>query len=153
LLWDSIYNREGRHLTQCIERYCQNDCQDPRDKVYALLGLVEAEEQVPIDYKKSVAEVYLYTVQILARSWWLQPAETFEDNGQPTFIKVSLALAQEMFPRAALPGLQALCEPVKDLPRFKWYIEVFQHLSEHEKVEEERARNIVVTVQSMPESE
>jgi hypothetical protein len=136
LLWDSIYNREGRHLTQCIE-HCQNDCQDPRDKVYALLGLVEAEEQVPIDYKKSVAEVYLDTVQILARSWWLQTARTFEDNGQPTFIKVSLALAQEMFPRAALPGLQALFEPVKDLPRFKWYIEVFQHLSEHDKKMEE----------------
>jgi hypothetical protein len=95
--------------------------------------LVKAEEQVPIDYKKSVAEVYIDSVQILARRWWLQTPPTFDNNGQPTFIKVSFALANEMFPRAALPGLQALFEPVKDLPRFKWYIEVFQHLSEHEK--------------------
>jgi hypothetical protein len=119
LLWDSIYNREGRHLTQCIERYCHNDCQDPRDKVYALLGLVKTEEQVPIDYKKSVTEVYIDTVNILARRWWLQTVKTFEDNGQPTFYKVSLALAHEMVPRAALPSLQAFFEPVKGLPRFK----------------------------------
>jgi hypothetical protein len=144
LLWDSIYNREGRHLTQCIERYCHNGCQDPRDKVYALLGLVKAEEQVPIDYKKSVAEVYVDTVQILARRWWLQTPHTLDDNGQPTFIKVSLALAQEMFPRAALPGLYALFKPVRDPPTFKWYIEVFQYLSEHENIEEESAKNIVV---------
>jgi hypothetical protein len=116
--------------------------------------LVKAEEQVSIDYKKSVAEVYLDTVKILARSWSLQTPATFDNYRRPTFIIASLILAQEMLPRAALPGLQDLFDSVKDLPpRFKWYIEVFQHLSEHEKVEEERARNIDVTVQSMPEPE
>ncbi|KAF2025421.1 hypothetical protein EK21DRAFT_10728, partial [Setomelanomma holmii] len=72
LLWDSIHNRKGRHLEQCIERYCRNDCQDPRDKVYALLGIVKEEEQVPIDYSKSISEVYIDTIQVLARRWWLQ---------------------------------------------------------------------------------
>ncbi|KAH7080802.1 heterokaryon incompatibility protein-domain-containing protein [Paraphoma chrysanthemicola] len=133
LLWDSVYNREGRHLAQCLQRYCQNDCQDPRDKVYALLGLVKAEEQVPIDYSKSVSEVYIDTLQILARRWWLQTPTDFDNIGRPAFIGVAVSLAKEMFTYASLPGLWALLRPVRSLPGFKWYIKVFQHLSEHEQ--------------------
>ncbi|KAH7081971.1 heterokaryon incompatibility protein-domain-containing protein [Paraphoma chrysanthemicola] len=133
LLWDSVYNRKGRHLAQCLERYCHNDCQNPRDKVYALLGLVKAEEQVPIDYSKPVSGVYIDTLQILARRWWLQTPTDFDDVGRPTFISVSLSLAKEMFSNEALPGLWVLLRPVRGLPGFKWYIKVFQHLSEYEQ--------------------
>jgi hypothetical protein len=36
------YSQDVRTLEHCIARYCRNDCQDPRDKVYGLLGLTPA---------------------------------------------------------------------------------------------------------------
>jgi hypothetical protein len=70
LLWDSVHNRNGRHLAQCIERYSSNDCENPRDRVYALLGLVKQEEQVYVDYTKSVPEVFVDALRVLAGSYY-----------------------------------------------------------------------------------
>ncbi|KAH8716904.1 hypothetical protein GQ44DRAFT_713212 [Phaeosphaeriaceae sp. PMI808] len=45
-------------MEKCIETFSGQDCEDPRDRVYGLMGLVNQEERVAIDYAKSVYEVY-----------------------------------------------------------------------------------------------
>ncbi|KAF2845081.1 HET-domain-containing protein [Plenodomus tracheiphilus IPT5] len=66
LLWDSVHNRFNRRLEQCIERYSFNGCTDPHDRVYALLGLVKKEEQIPVDYAKSVEEVFRDVFELIS---------------------------------------------------------------------------------------
>jgi len=51
-----------RYLIQVLARFSDHCCFDPRDRIYALLGLVEAEERIPIDYNKPVHEVFLDVV-------------------------------------------------------------------------------------------
>jgi hypothetical protein len=55
----------GLYLELCLFEYSSKACENPRDKVYGLLRLVRAEEQVPVDYRKSVLVVYLDTVEVL----------------------------------------------------------------------------------------
>jgi hypothetical protein len=38
--------------------FSKSECQDPRDKVYALQGILGQEERIAIDYAKSVNEVF-----------------------------------------------------------------------------------------------
>jgi hypothetical protein len=45
-------------LQRCIELFCQNNCEDPRDRVYGLMGLIHENERLEIDYLKSTYEVY-----------------------------------------------------------------------------------------------
>ncbi|KAH7411728.1 heterokaryon incompatibility protein-domain-containing protein [Phaeosphaeria sp. MPI-PUGE-AT-0046c] len=45
-------------LESCIETFSGQDCEDFRDRVYGLMGLVKEEERVPIDYAKSTHQVY-----------------------------------------------------------------------------------------------
>jgi len=52
-------------LGQAINRFCIQGCKDPRDKVYALHGIVKDSEQVVVDYHKPVQAVFVDTVQVL----------------------------------------------------------------------------------------
>ncbi|ROV88940.1 hypothetical protein VPNG_10202 [Cytospora leucostoma] len=45
-----------------------SECTDPRDRVYALLGLVENHDIVP-DYSLSPCEVYCTAIRFIARAW------------------------------------------------------------------------------------
>lgn len=52
----------------CESRYC--GATDPRDKVYALLGLLPQEmvDLIHVDYTKSVAQVYIATASLLVKN-------------------------------------------------------------------------------------
>ncbi|KAH6642531.1 heterokaryon incompatibility protein-domain-containing protein, partial [Boeremia exigua] len=48
---------EGLRLT--IARFAGYECENPRDKVYGLLGIVKPKERLEVDYTKSVQDVFL----------------------------------------------------------------------------------------------
>lgn len=52
-------------LGEAISRFCIQGCKDPRDKVYALQGITLDNEQVVVDYHKSVHSVFVDTVRVL----------------------------------------------------------------------------------------
>lgn len=65
---DTGLRARGLHLSlsECLSLYSDLDCEDNRDKVYGLLGLVHHDSLCPeLDYKKSLQAVYLDTVMIL----------------------------------------------------------------------------------------
>jgi hypothetical protein len=55
-------------LWHSLDWYGTMECQDPRDKVYGLLGLVQEEQRPEIDYNKPLEEVFLDVVAI-PTSW------------------------------------------------------------------------------------
>jgi hypothetical protein len=54
------------YLNDCLNRYAANQCADPRDKVYGLLGTVKQELGTPIiNHDRSLQEVFLDTTRYL----------------------------------------------------------------------------------------
>jgi len=94
------FKHSGCTLEFCIAKYSSKACENPRDKVYGLLGLVRAEEQVPVDYRKSVLMVFLDTVKVLARVHLEQHRqlqwEGKEARGRPRFVTTARFLARNM---------------------------------------------------------
>ncbi|KAF3038990.1 hypothetical protein E8E12_004196 [Didymella heteroderae] len=70
-LW---YTETKAHLSwrlqSTIMRFVHNDCQDPRDKVYGLLSLTTDGDVIEVDYNKSVAKVFLDTVNAIFEQTW-----------------------------------------------------------------------------------
>jgi hypothetical protein len=56
------HKRGQEALEYCIKRFSEYCCEDPRDKIYGLLGLVRESERPEVDYSKSTEEVYLQVV-------------------------------------------------------------------------------------------
>jgi len=52
-------------LIYAIKAFIRNDCHNPRDKVYGLMGLVKEEQRLTIDYRKSLEEILLDTMIVL----------------------------------------------------------------------------------------
>ncbi|KAG9195722.1 hypothetical protein G6011_00843 [Alternaria panax] len=61
-LWD----KKDRTLTlmDSIGSFCSSSCEDPRDKVYGLMGVMRVEDRIRVDYGKSVCSVYLDVVVV-----------------------------------------------------------------------------------------
>jgi hypothetical protein len=97
LLWDCVHNREGRNLASCIDRYSLNECQDPRDKIYALLGLVTEEETAHLDvnYAKSVEQVYVDAIRVFVKSFWRKRFQGDSEKWSP-YVEILLNLAKRM---------------------------------------------------------
>ncbi|KAF7679541.1 hypothetical protein GT037_003289 [Alternaria burnsii] len=51
-------------LMDCIAGLHAGICENPRDKIYGLMGMVRKEDRVVVDYEKSVLEVYLDFLKI-----------------------------------------------------------------------------------------
>ncbi|CAG5140183.1 uncharacterized protein ALTATR162_LOCUS653 [Alternaria atra] len=81
LAWSDLLNAVARHfdtlnripavinetehyrtLEMCLYKYCWNDCHDPRDKLYGLLGLTAERWRINVNYDKPLLEVYLDAV-------------------------------------------------------------------------------------------
>jgi hypothetical protein len=62
---------QGLRLT--IARFSGYNCEDPRDKVYGLLGIVREKERLEPDYNKPVQEVFLDVARALRGSKMSQP--------------------------------------------------------------------------------
>lgn len=62
------YRRDGswrrQRLSDFIHYFCQQQCKDPRDKVYGLLGLLSDEERMSIepDYDRSLKQLFVDTI-------------------------------------------------------------------------------------------
>jgi hypothetical protein len=80
LIWDSIHGKNQRTLAHCLKHYSRNKCTNPRDKVYGLLGIVLENERPPVDYSKSVWDVYVDAVYALARNSHPSPEEFFSPH-------------------------------------------------------------------------
>jgi hypothetical protein len=65
-----ISNRDSeqdryRPLCLCIPYFLKSDCEDPRDRVYSLMGVVKEKDRITVDYNKTVLEVYLDVLNVL----------------------------------------------------------------------------------------
>ncbi|KAF1830797.1 HET-domain-containing protein [Decorospora gaudefroyi] len=57
--------RHGPHAL--IGKFASMQCEDPRDKVYGLLGLVDERSRPMVDYNKPLYEVYIDTVRAFSQ--------------------------------------------------------------------------------------
>lgn len=57
------YRSCSRQLFFCVASFIDCKCEDPRDLVYGVQGIVEAKYRVVVDYTKSVLDVYLSVVR------------------------------------------------------------------------------------------
>lgn len=66
---DTVHNRR-RSMLDTLISFCQNECEDPRDKVYALLGLLPPEVLVDMrpNYSVDVEDVFKDAVRCVIRS-------------------------------------------------------------------------------------
>jgi hypothetical protein len=62
------YLRGSTGLGALLIDFGMNQCTDPRDRVYGLLGLVRKEQRPEIDYSKTLWEVFLDTILILCNA-------------------------------------------------------------------------------------
>ncbi len=79
----AIWSRQ-RDLKWMISEFCEFGCQDPRDKVYGLVGVVECGTTVPVDYRKSAEEVFIDVVIAFSHMWMTEtrePDKAREDLG------------------------------------------------------------------------
>ncbi|KAI8933252.1 hypothetical protein NX059_009883 [Plenodomus lindquistii] len=51
-------------IVMTIERYGVAHCQDPKDRVYGLLGLVREDQQPVIDYSKTLPEIFADVINV-----------------------------------------------------------------------------------------
>lgn len=55
-------------LLACIQNFRDSECEDLRNKVYGFMGVVRVEDRIPVDYNKSVFEVYLDVINVVIKN-------------------------------------------------------------------------------------
>lgn len=50
-------------LLEGLKRFSQNKCQDPRDRVYGVLGMVEPASRIAVDYSLSTEQVFVSVLE------------------------------------------------------------------------------------------
>ncbi|PSN64780.1 HET-domain-containing protein [Corynespora cassiicola Philippines] len=76
---NSFYKHRLRHLPSlynCLSKYSECECADPRDKLYGLIGLCGMDDY-QADYTKSVQEVFADAIVAVAMEWNNQPLSEF----------------------------------------------------------------------------
>jgi len=56
-------------LGDSVQYFTSQRCKDPRDKIYALQGLLKEHERVPVDYDRFVHEVLLDVARLSHAAW------------------------------------------------------------------------------------
>ncbi|KAL7957221.1 heterokaryon incompatibility domain-containing protein [Trichoderma compactum] len=98
LLREEKYN-DSHTLKRLLEEHREAKCSKPRDKVYGLIGLASDAGEFPIDYKKSLYEVWKDTMEFMNKR------NLFQDESQilPTGALVkSLLMANHSDPLSQL---------------------------------------------------
>ena len=87
-VWKALINPEFDFrqrlpdLGWCILNFSGQECEDPRDKVYGLLGLVSKDTTIVVDYKKTKAQVYVDAcIATDARYRWQIPPQLSRSMG------------------------------------------------------------------------
>ena len=70
----AMTGRSHAPLFDILQRFCHAECEDPRDKFYGLLAIIDLDAAIPVDYNKSTAEVYLDVVSAIVRQ--IKPSDT-----------------------------------------------------------------------------
>lgn len=65
-----IWDKGSLSLLDCLRLFAHHKCEDPRDKVYGLMGLVKQEERLYVDYQKTPHEVFLDVLKSMSLSRW-----------------------------------------------------------------------------------
>lgn len=95
LLRDYHKNQHTRNLAQCVESYHRNICKLPQDKVYALQGLVRAEERIKVYYDESVALTCVRAMRSIYRTYSTR-ASYPQQGKDPEYVANFLFLAESM---------------------------------------------------------
>jgi hypothetical protein len=53
-------------LSDVLVRFCTGDCENPRDKVFGLLGLIPANQRIEVDYNLSVVQLVVQTLTAIS---------------------------------------------------------------------------------------
>lgn len=101
LFWDLGSTSRSFTLKGCLDSYSLNDCSNPRDKVYGLLDIVDELQCPPVDYNKSILEVYIDAVQVMRKSFrdvlssaFISGSHTSSVRGE--YRRTALELAQNL---------------------------------------------------------
>lgn len=70
-------------LRQAIETFADRQCQDVRDKVFGLQGLVEPRHRFPIDYSLTVSELFFAVMEKILEDDPLDFRATIDDFAKP----------------------------------------------------------------------
>lgn len=77
LLGMSKIERGQEPLWNCISKFSDYKCEDPRDRVYGLLGLVREDDRLEVDYSKSTEDVFLQVVMFIGSRGLLEHDRLF----------------------------------------------------------------------------
>jgi hypothetical protein len=111
----TLWERNRIPFDRCSNLFACMQCEDPRDKVYGLLGLIGDEEQPEIDYRKTVQEVYLNAISVLRSIHWrdhLKKGKVQDEFGRRAAMyksledKMLLRLSTDVYK----PFLKAICD-------------------------------------------
>jgi hypothetical protein len=68
-----MYNFDPRNVLTILHNTQNNKCSDPRDRLYAIRGIVDDNQDIEIDYSKPVQQVYRnWAEKRIKRTWTLQ---------------------------------------------------------------------------------
>lgn len=85
--------KEPISLAKALDRFAAMDCQDARDRIYGLLGLVAEDQRPEVDYNKSIHEAYIDAVNTLARNNFVDDMSyDFYGRAVAAFIKLAHGL-------------------------------------------------------------
>lgn len=107
------------YVTTTVGKFYDKKCENPKDKVYGLMALVQESSKVEIDYDKSVQQVYLDAIMSMVTEYWYMRHATLDNGYQllrvPWFLgdckEASLGLAQAMgFTDLEMCGLRSFVE-------------------------------------------
>jgi hypothetical protein len=92
-------SRQGRTLIDCLRLFMRQECEDDRDRVYGLLGLVDRGPCPHVDYRKNALGVFLDVVQTISLDEWQtesQVKESHEGRAEGTLIKLLTEVIESM---------------------------------------------------------
>ncbi|KAI1119384.1 HET-domain-containing protein [Nemania sp. NC0429] len=113
--------KKVRQLDKVVGKYSVHECQDPRDKVYGLLGMVPAWQRPVVDYTKSMHQVLLDVIPVVLYVYWRnKPTEVITNTlfyGHfRVYLENMLRLAWNMgFPDHDQRGLVLLFQEIVDV--------------------------------------
>ncbi|KAE8146367.1 hypothetical protein BDV25DRAFT_143783 [Aspergillus avenaceus] len=90
------FDQNNRNMTSLLNMTSQRRCKDPKDKIYALYGLVPGLPEIhPVDYNKSLNQIVLETAKFLIETgneglvileWFCVRENRFQDDSLPSWV-------------------------------------------------------------------
>jgi hypothetical protein len=71
--WPDRESNDGRHWRGLVRMSGETQCEDPRDRVYGMLGLSEPFLAIPADYSLTTEQIFWLILDIESRNWKPRP--------------------------------------------------------------------------------